>query len=150
MYPTAVFKLSKSDVSLKNNFFDIQFFEIDVIPRYLSRLKQFWLQVQYFAKSQAEAFLYLMILFDVKLKSYWKSIKSLKKYLKSLVKLSQCIWNRQFVWVLGLFSCVVYSKIIILRISPNSVHMRENVDQNNSEYGQFLRSVSTLMNENKT
>ena len=29
----------------------------------------------------------------------------------------------------------------ILRISPYSVRMRENADQNNSEYGHFLRSV---------
>ena len=29
----------------------------------------------------------------------------------------------------------------ILRISPYSVGMRENVDQNNFEYGHFLRSV---------
>ena len=29
----------------------------------------------------------------------------------------------------------------ILRISPYSVRMRENVDQNNSKYGQFLRSA---------
>ena len=29
-----------------------------------------------------------------------------------------------------------------LRISPYSVRMRENADQNNSEYGQFLRSDS--------
>ena len=28
----------------------------------------------------------------------------------------------------------------ILRISPNSVRMPENADQNNSEYGNFLRS----------
>ena len=27
----------------------------------------------------------------------------------------------------------------ILLISPNSVRMRENADQNNSEYGHFLR-----------
>ena len=31
---------------------------------------------------------------------------------------------------------------IILRISPYSVRMRENTDQNNSEYGGFLRSDS--------
>ena len=31
---------------------------------------------------------------------------------------------------------------LLLRISPYSVRMRENVDQNNAEYGQFLRSVS--------
>ena len=30
----------------------------------------------------------------------------------------------------------------ILHISPYSVRMREKADQNNSEYGQFLRSVS--------
>ena len=28
----------------------------------------------------------------------------------------------------------------ILRISPYSVRMRENADQNNSEYGHFLRN----------
>ena len=28
----------------------------------------------------------------------------------------------------------------ILRISPYSVRMRENADQNNTEYGHFLRS----------
>ena len=28
-----------------------------------------------------------------------------------------------------------------LRISPYWVHMRENMDQNNSEYGHFSRSV---------
>ena len=29
----------------------------------------------------------------------------------------------------------------ILRISPDLVRMRQNADQNNSEYGHFLRSV---------
>ena len=29
--------------------------------------------------------------------------------------------------------------VILLRISPYSVQMRENTDQNNSEYGQSLR-----------
>ena len=29
-----------------------------------------------------------------------------------------------------------------IRISPHSVRMRENVDQNNSEYGHFSRSES--------
>ena len=33
----------------------------------------------------------------------------------------------------------------ILRISPYSVQMRENVDQNNSEYRNFLRSDCTLV-----
>ena len=31
-----------------------------------------------------------------------------------------------------------------LRISPYSVRMRENADQNNSEYGRFLRSKYNL------
>ena len=30
----------------------------------------------------------------------------------------------------------------LLRISPYSVRMQENADQNNSKYGHFLRSVS--------
>ena len=32
----------------------------------------------------------------------------------------------------------------ILHISPYSVQMRENTDQNNSEYGHFLHSYSYL------
>ena len=32
----------------------------------------------------------------------------------------------------------------ILRISPYSVRIRENTDQNNSEYGQFLRRLTNL------
>ena len=32
----------------------------------------------------------------------------------------------------------------ILPISPYSVQMRENADQNNSEYGHFSRSVEVL------
>ena len=32
----------------------------------------------------------------------------------------------------------------ILRISPHSVQMRENVDQNNSKYGHFLRSAFSI------
>ena len=33
----------------------------------------------------------------------------------------------------------------ILRISPYSVRMRENMDQNNSEYGYFSRSVLAII-----
>ena len=40
----------------------------------------------------------------------------------------------------------------VLRISPYSVRMRENTDQNNFEYGHFLRSdcksKSTVVNHN--
>ena len=41
--------------------------------------------------------------------------------------------------------------VILVRISPYSVRMRENADQNNSEYGHFLRSEqhnSNLTSEN--
>ena len=38
----------------------------------------------------------------------------------------------------------------ILRISPYSVWMRENADQNNSEYGHFLRSVNQSLMEDFT
>ena len=33
----------------------------------------------------------------------------------------------------------------MLRISPHSVRMRENADQSNSEYGDFLRSEDVLL-----
>ena len=36
------------------------------------------------------------------------------------------------------------SILYILNISPYSVRMRENVDQNNSEYGHFLRSQQCI------
>ena len=35
---------------------------------------------------------------------------------------------------------------VILHISPYSVQMRENTDQNNSEYGHFLPSVMRVIN----
>ena len=42
--------------------------------------------------------------------------------------------------------------LCVLRISPYSVQMRENTDQNNSEYRHFLRSdcksKSTVVNHN--
>ena len=39
------------------------------------------------------------------------------------------------------FSTLVYSR----SISPYSIRMRENMDQNNSEYGHFSRSASSSM-----
>ena len=38
----------------------------------------------------------------------------------------------------------------ILRVSPYSVQMRENKDQNNSEYGHFLRSGGSIWRECNT
>ena len=42
-------------------------------------------------------------------------------------------------WKVPIFGVIL---VRILRISPYSVRMRENVNQNNSEYGHFLRSVN--------
>ena len=39
------------------------------------------------------------------------------------------------------FSCIQTEYVERLRITPYSVRMWENTDQNNSEYGQFLRRV---------
>ena len=44
---------------------------------------------------------------------------------------------------IGSYSCM-YFPAFILRISPYSVCMRENTDQNNPEYGHFWRSVLLL------
>ena len=41
-----------------------------------------------------------------------------------------------------------FSRIRILRISPHSVQMRKNADQNNSEYGHFSRSGWHMMTRN--
>ena len=37
----------------------------------------------------------------------------------------------------------------ILRISPHSVRMQENADQNNPEYGHFLRSTTYRLFSNE-
>ena len=47
-------------------------------------------------------------------------------------------WKLSVFWVI-LVRIFLHSDRI-LRISPYSVRMRENRDQNNSEYGRFLRS----------
>ena len=44
------------------------------------------------------------------------------------------------------FYCILTEYRETLRISPYSVTMQENADQNNSEYGHFLRSVIMSMN----
>ena len=48
--------------------------------------------------------------------------------------------DSELLW--SVFSCIRTEYGEILRISPYSVRMRENADQNNSEYGHFLRSDS--------
>ena len=42
---------------------------------------------------------------------------------------------------LSVFSRIQTEQGEVIRISTYSVRMQENVDQNNSEYGQFLRSM---------
>ena len=49
----------------------------------------------------------------------------------------KCPYSQLF-W--SVFSHIRIKHGEILRISPYSVRMRENTDQNNSEYGHFLRS----------
>ena len=46
------------------------------------------------------------------------------------------------VWKEDQFNHFKISLRSVLSASPYSVQKRENVDQNNSEYGHFLRSVS--------
>ena len=43
--------------------------------------------------------------------------------------------------------CTKYGEI--LRVSPYSVRMRQNADQNNSEYGNVLRSLNVLFRQSK-
>ena len=49
----------------------------------------------------------------------------------------KCLYSELF-W--SAFSSIWTEYGEILRISPYSVRMRENADQNNSEHGHFLRS----------
>ena len=42
----------------------------------------------------------------------------------------------------------IWTEYIEIGISPYSVQMRENVDQNNFEYGHFFRSVSKIIKTN--
>ena len=52
----------------------------------------------------------------------------------------KCLYSELF-WSAFFLIWTEYGEI--LRISPYSVRMRENADQNNSEYGRFLRSESS-------
>ena len=53
----------------------------------------------------------------------------------------KCLYSELF-W--SAFSRIRTEYGEILRISPYSIRMRENVDQNKSEYGYFLRSVYSV------
>ena len=52
-------------------------------------------------------------------------------------------------WKLSVFGVILVRIFWHFRISPYSVRMRENADQNNSEYGHFLRSVSHCRQEHR-
>ena len=55
----------------------------------------------------------------------------------------KCPYSELF-W--SVFSHIWTEYVEILRISPYSVRLRENTDQNNSEYGHFLRSDTNIEN----
>ena len=61
----------------------------------------------------------------------------LNKHLQSSWMREKCHFSELF-W--SVFSSIWTKWGQILSISPHSVRMRENADQNNSEYGQFLRT----------
>ena len=67
-----------------------------------------------------------------------KLITDLPVTLKSLSLCEKCHYSELF-WSAFFRIRTEYGEI--LRISPYSVRMRKNMDQNNSEYGHFLRIV---------
>ena len=58
----------------------------------------------------------------------------------------KCLYSELF-W--SVFSRIRTEDGGILRISPYSVRMWENADQNNSKYGHFLRSVNRTSLDHK-
>ena len=58
----------------------------------------------------------------------------------------KCLYSELF-W--SVFSRIRTEYGEILRISPYSVRMWENADQNNSKYGHFLRSVNRTSLDHK-
>ena len=72
----------------------------------------------------------------------WLSINTNQSVNEALhAKTSFCVKcpHPELFW--SAFSLIQTEYEEILRISPHSVGMRENTDQNNSEYGHFLRSA---------
>ena len=67
-----------------------------------------------------------------------KSVNILWNWLQLTLR-KKCLYSKLF-W--SVFFCIRTECGEILRISPYSVRMRENADQNNSEYGHFSRSSS--------
>ena len=66
------------------------------------------------------------------------TIKDNRDPIQSITLREKCPYSELF-W--SAFSHIWTEYGEILRISPYSARMRENTDQNHSEYGHFLRSV---------
>ena len=69
--------------------------------------------------------------------SFWKNVRLQEK----------CLYSELF-W--SVFSRIRSEYGEILGISPYSVRVRENTDQNNSEYGHFLRSTELELSKVQT
>ena len=65
------------------------------------------------------------------------------KYLPKLTLRKRCLYSELF-W--SAFSRICTEYEAILRISPYSVQIRENTDENNSEYKHFSRKVQHWQN----
>ena len=66
---------------------------------------------------------------------------------EGITLLEKCSYSDLF-WFI--FSSIWTEYLEIRSISPYSVRIQENTDQNNSEYGHFLRSVIHMLRKNKT
>ena len=66
---------------------------------------------------------------------------SLEKTVSYLTPYCHCVKSVRIELFWSVFSRIQTEYGEILRISPYSVWMRENTDQNNSKNGHFLRSV---------
>ena len=69
-----------------------------------------------------------------------------KYYMIKLTLREKCAYSELF-W--SVFSRIRTESGEILHISPYLVRMRENTDQNNSEYGHFSRSVTLMIYSKK-
>ena len=80
-----------------------------------------------------------------------KSSKRLPPTLREICLYSKLFWSGPYLPAFGLIaerysvSLRIQSECGKILISPYSVRMRENTDQNNSEYGHFLRSAMSKL-----
>ena len=71
----------------------------------------------------------------------WSSLRSLGNLFTYNETLRESV-RIQLLWSVFFRIRTEYGEI--LRVSPYAVRMRENMDQNNSEYGHFLRSKNVV------